>query len=98
MTRDEQIKWAEALESGEYKQYRGAWLWADEYCCLSVFLLAVLNDLQEPYETFKLEACIAEKGIDAEYYMVLNDEDELSFEQIAMRVRRGEGIVLEDSP
>ena len=62
-TKEMKQKWLEALRSGEYKQTKGTLKGVNEdgevgYCCLGVFLSAVLEDeppkayLEEGYETY----------------------------------------------
>lgn len=103
MTKDQQIAWAEALESGRYNQAVGKWYIegekerCDEHCCLAVFLSAVLRHEITIVESWELHAeHLKFLGIDTMMYIDLNDNSGLSFAEIAEIVRNGEGLVIKE--
>lgn len=104
MTPDNQIKWAEALESGEYQQTRHhCWFQKDpspKYCCLSVYGQTVLGKdieaIDEAWNFTGLEDVLKKEGIDTAMYVKFNDTEHLSFTEIAQKVRAGDGLVTEE--
>lgn len=79
LTREQRDKWAEELESGRWKQGIGSLHWAGKYCCLGVLWETVLA----PGDSLTVAVG------DAEYrrFVRLNDEECLSFPEIAKHVR-----------
>lgn len=103
MTPDNQIKWAEALESDNYQQYCGHWIAPEGEvgcCCLVVYALDVLQmDLSAPRDALweRLSNELQDReGIDVKRYENFNDNHGLSFKEIAQEVRAGEGLIIKE--
>lgn len=98
MNKENMIKWAEALESGQYKQHRGGWgtrtLDGSDglgFCCLNVACVVLhgktWDDLSCDAWTGTRHALgLSEQQI--EQFPCMNDVDVLSFTEIAARIRK----------
>lgn len=79
------LNWAEALESGKYKQCTGTLQKGDSYCCVGVF--GKINNIELhnglPYE--EVYKCFGETS---DYWWLLNDIEELTFSEIAQVIRK----------
>lgn len=101
-TEAELLQWAEALESGNYKQTFGTLISANvnngfSYCCLGVAKeIFVLDQVSWDFDVLKYEVklyglikkhFIFLDALWQEYFYTLNDNDGYSFKDIAEKVR-----------
>jgi hypothetical protein len=94
LTKEELVKWCEALESGEFKQckYRLYDAASDGFCCIGVFGKAVLNLDNSGYATIQVAGHEFQNsynhfGVDYYQYVALNDDESLTFPEIAAKIR-----------
>ena len=101
MTKKEKLlKWAEALESGKYKQNIGGWgsLALGKLCCLNVALVeftgkeaiddsALIVDPDQPIGVSVTSDLFDEDLVWVDQFIKWNDDDKLTFPQIAWKIR-----------
>lgn len=87
LTREQRDRWAEELEGGRWKQTRGTISRGPKtFCCLGVLSHAVLG--KPRYAIGLVEYPTLELGCEVKRrFEQLNDEDKLSFPEIAKHVR-----------
>lgn len=98
MNKENMLKWAEALESGEYRQHIGSYGDGESegYCCLHVaYRLFEGHNIDWNDERFNVDAFHITNTLrdhlypklQTDTYAGLNDIEQLSFNQIAQVIR-----------
>ena len=85
MTPELASKWADALESGKYKQCTGLLRQGDQFCCLGVLSEIICCPNYPDTVNYPVDVLTQE---DIDHFIELNDIDKKSFKQLAEIVRQ----------